>query len=319
MSGFIFFYRFRILLFGCTCFFFSCSWGDLAQQLAACADAVTQIEFSQGSDTATLTALDGQWVVNHGRAVRPSCLSGWWRVVLNWQLHPLAVDEALQQRITNRIVKEGLHVAVFTKRFDHPLLTFYIVKTAEAGTIIYSGEQLFLANMPYSDYEITDAFSAKPAFWKESTVFSYSPHDLDTLTVEHLQRPEASFQLLRDGNRWRPVALEGNRVAGHENEALINRYVTYFRQVEADTIVSRLSEPALTAIRRHLQHRIGIKSAKGNLTVELFGIPLATGEGYDTDKCLLFMVETEEWAQASWVYFDLLLRDLNDFVDKNKR
>jgi hypothetical protein len=317
MSGFIFSPRFRILLFGCTCFFSSCSRGDLAQQLAACADAVTQIEFSQGSDTATLTALDGQWVVNHGRAVRPSCLLGWWRVVLNWQLHPLALDEVLQQNITNRIVKEGLHVAVFTSRFDRPLLTFYVFKMGEAGAIIYSDERLFLTNMSPGS-EITAAFSAKPAFWKEATVFSYSPLDLDTLTVEHLQRPEASFQLLRDGNRWHPVA-QGNRVAGHENETLINRYVTYFRQVEADTIAGRLSEPALTAMRRHLQHRIGIKSAKGNLTVELFGIPLAAGEGYDTDKCLLFMVETEEWAQASWVHFDLLLKDLNDFVDKNKR
>jgi hypothetical protein len=50
--------------------------------------------------------------------------------------------------------------------------------------------------------------------------------------------------------------------------------------------------------------------------VEFFGIPLEAEEGYDTDKFRLFMAETGEWACASWVSFDLLLRDLNDFVDK---
>ncbi|MDR3180430.1 MAG: hypothetical protein LBT61_00680 [Prevotellaceae bacterium] len=314
MLGFIFPNRFYLLC-GCVCLFSSCSRGDLPQQLAASAEAITQIEFSQGGDTTTITEIDGKWVVNHGRAAQEACVSDWWRVALNWQLRPMAVDENVVQKIADRVVREGIHTAVFTKR-HRPLLAFYISNIKYTGTVVYYGEQLFLANMPYADYEITEVFSAKPEYWKDATVFSYLPLDLDTVTVEHLQRPEASFQLIRNADGWQPLAVEGNRAIKCKNEALINRYVTYFQQVAADTVIGELPEPELDAVRNHLQHRIHIKSAKGNLTVELFGIPLAEGDGYDTDKCLLFMVETGEWARASWVSFDLLLKNLTDFVDK---
>ncbi|MDR0691533.1 MAG: hypothetical protein LBF69_00675 [Prevotellaceae bacterium] len=286
--------------------------------MAACAEAVTQIEFSQSGDTTTLTEVNGQWVVNRGRVVRAEHLSNWWCVALNWQLRPITLDETIKRKITTQLVREGVHTAIFTGRREHPSLTFYIGDIAYTGTVVCYNEQLFLADVPYAGYELMDVFNAKTGYWKDATVFSCLPSDLDIVTVEHLQRPEASFQLVRDGNGWQPVAGKGNRVIYYKNEALINRYVTYFQQVEADAIIDRLPEAELTAIRRHLQHRINIKSAKGNRTVELFGIPLEAEHGYDTDKCLLFMVETKEWARASWVSFDLLLRDLSDFVDKNK-
>ena len=316
MSGFTIPTRFCLLLCGSACLFFSCNQGDLSQQLVACAENVTRIEFSQGADTTILTEIDGKWVVNHGRTARSECVSDWWRVVLNWQLRPMAVEENIKQQITGQVVREGVCVALFTKRYDRPSFSFYIHDIKYTGTVVYDGEQLFLADMSYFDDKITEAFSAKAAYWKDATVFSYLPLDLDTVTVEHLQRPEASFRLIRNDNGWQPVAVNGGRDAGHKNEALLDRYVTYFQQVEADVLIDRLPEAEHAAIRRRLQHRITIKSAKGNLTVELFGIPLAAGGGYDTDKCLLFVVETGTWARASWVSFDLLLRDLNDFVDK---
>jgi hypothetical protein len=317
MFRLIFQTRFFILLCGGACLLFSCRRGDLPQQLAGCAEAVTQIEFSQGKDTATLTEADGKWVVNHGRAVRAAAMSDWWRVALNWQLRPFVLDETMKRKITDQVVREGIRTAVCTKRHAPPLLTFYICNIKYTGTVVYYDDQLFLADMPYAGYVVADAFSASPAFWKDVTVFSFLPSELDTVTVEHLQRPAASFQLSRDGNGWQPAAVGERRAAVcGKDEALINRYVTYFQQVEADAVIDRLPAPELAAVRRRLQHRISVKSAKGNLTVELFGIPLEAGKGYDTDKCLLFMVENDTWARGSWVSFDLLLRDLNDFVEK---
>jgi hypothetical protein len=317
MSGFILQTRFYILLCGSAWILFSCNRGDLPQRLSGCAEAVTQIEFSQGKDTATLTEVDGKWIVNHSRPARAACLSDWWRVVLHWQLRPFMLDETMKSKTVEQVVRKGIHTTVYTKYNVHPLLTFYICNIKYTGVVVYYDDRLFLANMPYTDEVVTDVFSAGAAFWKDVTVFAYLPSDLDTVAVEHLQRPEASFQLNRDGSEWQPVALGARRVAASgKNEALINRYVTYFQQVEADAVIDRLPAPELEAARRHLQHRISVKSAKGNLTVELFGIPLAAGQGYDTDKCLLFMVENDTWAQGSWVSFDLLLRDLNDFVDK---
>jgi hypothetical protein len=315
MFGFIFPNRFHILLCG-VWLLFSCSRGDLSQQLAVCAEAVTKIEFAQGGDTTILTGIDGKWVVNHGRVARTERLSDWWHVALNWRLRPLALDEATQQKITAQVVREGIHTAVFTRRHDTPSLAFCIADVKHTGTVVYHGGQLFLADIPYAGEEVTAVFSAKSGYWKDATVFSYLPLDLDTVTVEHLQRPAASFQLVRHGEAWQPAAVGENQSAYHKNEALINRYVTYFQQVEADTIIDSSSIPALATVRHHLQHRISIKSARGNLTVELFGIPSAAEKGYDTDKCLLFIVETGEWVQASWISFDLLLRDVNDFVDK---
>lgn len=294
----------------------ACSPDDLTRQLDACADAVTRLEFVQGHDTTVLTKAGEQWLVNHGRPAGAERLFDWWRVMLNWQLRPLAVDEAVKRKIAAQVAREGIHTAVFTKRRSRPLLSFHISSIAHTGTVVRYGEQLFLADLSYAGYKVMEACSAKPEFWKDATIFSYLPLDMDTVRVEHLNRPEASFRLIRNGTEWQPVAPDRTRAAYRNNEALINRYVTYFRQVAADAIIDTPPASTLAEARQHLQHRISIKSAKGNLTVELFGIPLAAGEGYDTDKCILFIVETKEWARGSWVYFDLLLRDLNDFVDK---
>ena len=304
--------RFCALLCGCACLLLACSPDDLTQQLAGCAGNVTQIEFSQGHDTTLLTKIGEQWVVNHGRPARAERVFDWWRVTLNWQLRPLAADETVTQKIIAQVAREGIHTKLYGKRLTRPLCSFHIGNLKHTGTVVCVDGQLFLADESYSGYKVMEVYSAKSGFWKDATVCSYLPLDLDTVCVEHLQRPAASFRLIRDGHEWQPVSLDGTRAAYHKNEALINRYVTCFRQVAADA----MTDTAPPDTCRHLQHRISIKSAKGNLTVELFGIPLAKGEGYDTDKCLLFIDETKEWAHASWVSFDLLLRDLDDFVDK---
>jgi hypothetical protein len=239
-------------------------------------------------------------------------------VALNWQLRPLLVDEAMERKITAQVVREGVRTAVYTKRLTRPALTFYVHDLGQAGVVVCHGDRLFLADAPYAGHNITDVYSARPGFWKDATVFAYLPLDLDTVRVEHLQRPAASFQLARNGDEWQPAPVGGTPAVARKNEALINRYVTYFQQVPAEAMLDSLPASTLAGVHQHLQHRISIKSARGNLTVELFGIPPAAGEGYDTDKCLLFIVETKEWARASWVSFDLLLRDLRDFVKKNR-
>jgi hypothetical protein len=298
----------------CICLCLSCHPDDLPQALLKHADEVVRIEFLQGRDTTMLTETDNGWQVNNGRTAEADRVSAWWQMALNWRMRRMELNESAAQELSNSIKRDGLRATLFTKHTEKYWLQFYIHDIKSVGRVVWTDEKLFLIDRPYAQETGGAAFSAAPGFWNNTTVCAYLPQDIDTIKVEHVQRPDASFVLVLEGEHLQVMDANGAPLRNPQ-EALMTRYITYFRQVDADTVVGSLPAAEVLAAESHLQHRITICSTKGKSTIAFFGIPLPEGE-YDTDKCLLFMVESKEWALGSWVSFDLLLRNLTDFVDK---
>jgi hypothetical protein len=291
----------------------SCGHNDLPQALRHYADDISRIAFTQANDTVTLTATTSGWIVNNRREAAETRVADWWYTVQNWRLRPLETDTTTTQILTANIKRNGIGIHYFKGSTCKPLLHFYIYDDMYTGAVVLYNGNLWSAALPYSVKTITEVCGVASGFWNNVTVCAYSPSDIDTIKVLHSLLPEASFMLIRKNNEWRISGTNGKQVEIQNNE-LIHRYITYFRHIDADSIIgTQVAAQDFSPYQQ--QHVITVKSAKENRTVELFGIPLADG-GYDSDKCLLFIGETKEWALASWVSFDLLLRNYSDFVNK---
>ncbi|MCL2098104.1 MAG: hypothetical protein FWH23_05025 [Bacteroidales bacterium] len=150
------------------------------------------------------------------------------------------------------------------------------------------------------------------------TVFAYLPAEIDTIRVLHRSDDWASFELIREENTvWiiKPLLEQPFKSL---NDNLLRRYVAYYTQVAVDNIITS-DNKELTDIIASEDWQYSIRVAarnKPDRTVQLYGIPAANEEGYDTDKCLAYIPETKEIAQASWISFDILLKKFQDFVEK---
>lgn len=298
-------------------FLVACKGSDeesFAEIIQSEAEYVSKIELLQGEQHTILSYDSGNWLVNGGRKASINRLEDWWSVALAWRVRPFYIDDATLSSIRSEIKRDGIRARLFTRQDKKPFLDFYICDLKNIGTVVLSGNKRFLVDLPYQDIKLMDVWDAAPGFWQEASVFSYLPSEMDTIKVFHAISPASSFRITRDGRAWFVSDTTGKRL-DRLDTVLVNRYVTYFQQINADSIIGMLPEAEASAPYRSFQHRISISGNKGSRHVDLFGISLPEG-GYDTDKCMLFIHETEEWAEGSWVSFDLLLRNLTDFVDK---
>ena len=152
---------------------------------------------------------------------------------------------------------------------------------------------------------------------QDLTVFAYLPSEIDTIRVIHSLEPLASFELAHEQDMvWMIKNVDGQTFTNINNN-LLRRYLSYYAQVNADNAVTPDNKKFIEIIKQgDWQHSIRISSShKPGRTVQLYGIPAVDGNGEDTDKCLIYIVENKEIAHASWISFDLLLKKFPDFVE----
>ena len=153
---------------------------------------------------------------------------------------------------------------------------------------------------------------------QDMTVFAYLPSAIDTIRVTHRLDTLSSFTLIHEQDTVWTIKPLVEQSFNNLNNNLLRRYLSYYGQVVADSIVTS-DNKELTAIvdHTHWQYGIYIGSRQKNCrTVQIYGIPSADGQDYDTDKCLIYIVETKEIMKASWISFDILLKKFQDFVEK---
>ncbi len=284
--------------------------GDFIKVLLKRETQITQVEFTSGTGDATVSAIisknsAGQWLVNNRRPVNEGRLTAWMTMLSDLRVYPLYLDTATSPGITDRLRNKGLHIIAYVGD-EQVVSDFYVAHFDNIGTVVLAGNKTWLIDLPYEETDMLSYCAADVNFWQDMTVFAALPADMDIIEVLHRADSSASFRLVRRDTSWSVMNLGGQVQVPVRRETL-QRYLSYFRQVKADSL--------LQEGHRHWQHTIRITGRKGN-TVQFFGIPLADGKAYDTDKCVLYLENTKETALASWMNLDLLLKNLGDFVDK---
>ncbi len=265
---------------------------------------------SDSSMAVTLSYNGEQWLVNNAYEANEERIENLLYLLshVEW-LNP--IPQNMQESVTRKLHCKGFLVAI--NKDDKLQGKAYIMEESSVGLLgaAKDGEVFLLGTGGY-EFDILSTLSAEPAFWCANQIFTFPIESLREVCVKHIAMPGESFCIHLD-NGSKPVLTTLNDTLPQSyDEILMKRYLTYFGNVFVDKMIAG-GAGEQHALKNDLQHVIQITSPTETCTVACIGLKTPEGN-YDTDKFLLYHYEKNRWALASWVRFDLLLKNYSHFL-----
>lgn len=301
----------------------SCGMNDKKFSLNS-VDRITTVELSRDSLFTKLVKTDSGWMVNDEHRAGEEPLDAL-LFLLNTQavVSPVPERQALQAQAL--LEREGIRIRAYEGRTLS--LDFTVAATDSLGYIgrVEGKKQLYILQQPDTEEENPfDYLTPLPSFWRHNVVVSALPADIVSVTVDNLDDPEQSFSITRTSDSTLLLTdLYNRQVVTNANLPKLRRYLSYFNGVSYDRMLDLSDEEQKAILLSASPYQLSL-ATKGGEHVSLQVFYIATGEfdpygnplDYDPNKFYLAMNEGQDIALAYWVEFDLLLKNLSDFVEK---
>lgn len=151
----------------------------------------------RGNHRATLERKDGFWLYNDKHVARPTAIQTLLETIKN--INVLYIPpKASESSMVKSLASEGITVEIYGKN-NQRLKRYYVggVTNDERGTyvIMEGAEQPYVAHVPGFIGQLRARFLLKEDDWRDRTVFSEKPEDIQSISVEYPQQKSESFQL----------------------------------------------------------------------------------------------------------------------------
>ena len=284
---------------------------DLIKHSIPCSLVIT----AGTSDVATLTFDGERWLVGDTSEVNvvrvENLLYALPRITF---LNP--IPQAMQETMREKLHSKGYCIRLFDIE-RRQRVSIYVMYEEGVGIVSEQGNTVFLLDMTGVNFDPSEDLSASPAFWCTTQIFDFPASSIKTICIQHLLDAPQSFCIYRKPDQeLRLTGLASADDSYTYDEDVMRRYLTYFSRVNADKVIIA-GDREQQALKNDLQHIIGVEGEDNDIcTIACVGLKLPDGS-YDTDKFLLYHYEKNRWSVASWVNFDLLLKNLEDLLVKN--
>ncbi|MDR1553699.1 MAG: hypothetical protein LBS69_09600 [Prevotellaceae bacterium] len=234
---------------------------------------------------------------------------------------PVSVN--ITKQVIEKINKQGFHIKVFSgnsKKLDFKISSF---DTLCVG-LVTGKKQPYVLSIPGYDDNIIDYLSTNASFYFNNNIFKYLPSEIETVTVENIENPSESFIIFQNArNQLMLFDSENQFFITSFNEQKIRNYLSYFNGVEYTKMLDISKREKNNIIKRKPSYRLIVKTNKNKISLTVKNIVLnKPTEIYgqlqmiDTNNFYLIMGDNQDIAIAKWIDFDILLKNLSDFVDK---
>ena len=218
---------------------------------------------------------------------------------------------------TEKIVREGVEIKIYGEKKEIKRWTALYV--AGLGTVgVISGKstiyKLYIPGIEIDD--LTAYMNNDPGFWRRNILFSLQPSDIKYIRVDNTD-PTESFLLKIDP--YPEIFDEKNRKLSIADTGVVKRYLTYFMNVSFKRYLS--ASDNFEYVSGSGPYKLTLGTDAGESTYEIlfiesdktgnYGNPLI----YDRDRFCLTLPKGDT-ALVDWLNFDILLKQLSDFVDK---
>ncbi|MCB0532730.1 MAG: DUF4340 domain-containing protein [Lewinellaceae bacterium] len=151
----------------------------------------------RGGQRVTLERKDGFWLYNGKYVARPTAVQTLLETIQNINVLYIPPKAAESSMVTS-LATEGITVEVYGKNNER-LKRYYVggVTNDERGTyvIMEGAEQPYVAHVPGFIGQLRARFILKEDDWRDRTVFSEKPEEIQFISVEYPQQKSESFQL----------------------------------------------------------------------------------------------------------------------------
>lgn len=187
-------------------------------------------------DTISLTRTDEGWMVNG----RYKASRGMINILLETFKRQYAAYP-VQEAAHNNVIKAMAGTAVKTELFNKHgrlLKTFYVggQVPANKGTfmLMEGAQRPYVVQLPAYQGYVTPRYSTKLKEWRDRTVVSIPPQELESVDVKYTAEDEYlnSFSLVRKGDGAFTIITHPElKMSGEPNPARVRAYAGYFQQV----------------------------------------------------------------------------------------
>lgn len=288
------------------------------------AKQLTRIVIERDTTTLVLEKQNGTWIVNGKGEVRPMMIER-----LLYFLENVQVKMPIPHKV-KKMASEALNGGyTITAEVNGEVATKFTVaefSNSNIGTIgVMSGKtRMYLLEIPGSNYSPASTLSVDPADWHQNLLVSLMPSDIVSVTVDNMAKPERSFKLFRstDGAFHLYDIYKQQEVQSVKKEQL-DFYLSLYAELGFKQLVKMNEFDLRTLVLSEPEAMVTIASVDGKTEVlKLYLLPIgddydAYGRPlkYDLDKLYVIFNSDKQVVLANWVDYDILLRDVNFFVN----
>ena len=285
-------------------------------------DEIDFIEIKQDSiQTELKKSADGMWYAND-KATNSELIENI-LYALSHQQADFPIPMNITKRAMDKLNKQGFEVRVFSKKSKKLDFKICLLDTLCVG-LVKNKKQPYVLSIPgYSDKTI-DYISANASFYFNNSIFKYLPSEIESVTVENIINSNESFTVFQTmRGQIMLYSIENKSFANYFDENKIRKYLSYFYGIEYTKMLDVSKQESKNIINLAQTHKLTVKANKSKISLTITPKPLKSpvelfGKNrlYDTDNFYLLMNENQDIAIAKWVDFDILLKNLSDFVEK---
>lgn len=285
-------------------------------------DRITKVLVKYDSTELIIDKESGIWKVNHTFPAKEEAVT-----LLSNSLMRL---EILSPVPRNYRVLAAQKLRNYSKKVDvyaekRLLKSFYV--RYDSGTLNATMMMMADAKTPYivklKGYDIKNIskiFSTDVRFWRNNTLFNYTPEELKSVVISYAETPSSSFAVCRlPDSRWQLISLSTNKdVSNVADMRSIHDYMFFFSNV-------KFSYPAHPVAPETLNEKkfadITISDTdERRLRISLFRKPLIAGgrntSQYDLNTCYGTINDEVEPVEIRYFDIDPVLAELDDFLKK---
>jgi hypothetical protein len=285
-------------------------------------DEIDLIRISRDSiQTELKKGADGIWYANE-KATNSELIENMLYALSHQQADfPIPMEKT--QQAVNKLNKQGFEIKVYSKKSKKLDFQICLFDTLCVG-LVKNKKQPYALSIPGYNDKTTDYISASTSFYLNNSIFKYLPSEIESVTVENIRNPSESFivfQTMR--GQIMLYSIANKSFINYFDENKIRKYLSYFYDVEYTKMLDISKSERRNIMNLAQSHKLTVKANKSKIsltiTPKLLEIPVeqfGKNQLYDTDNFYLLMNENQDIAIAKWIDFDILLKNLSDFVEK---
>jgi len=281
---------------------------------------ITRIELSDKNNQLILSKTeDNQWLVSSFPANMRN-ISNLKKILADIEVqYPLPKMYASVYS-TQKIVSEGIWVKTFKGK--NAVKSYYLLFTEDKGVetigLMEGSQKSFVLELPGLDIDFDDYIVAEQGFWENNILFSFKPGEIKHLKIDHNENPNNSFSVtIADSISL--FDINGKNVRFDKTK--MDVYLSYFGNISFDSNLTVSEDEKQKIISTKPLYIITIESPTENTVCYIhpiidnntddYGNPLI----YNRDFFNLVIPQKNIFAKARWLEFDILLEELNYFID----
>lgn len=309
-------------------YFFSNSKGSLNLRNASFAveslDIITKIKISNGDKNLILKKEFDHWKVNNKYRATDRSIENF-MMAIN-RIDVLApVSKVEKEQVALILKSDGVLVEVFKK--NRTLKKYYVSKpemnNSKTYMMMYKSSEPFVVRIPSFKGLVADLFIIDENFWRDKTIFNYSPQNIKNIVVEYPENTSKSFRVINyNDGAFAIQNLSNKTFVENFNVDKVARYFTYFQRIVFEEVVENLNQTMVDSVLQTKPFNIiTVENIHGNTNkIAIYRKPpekeydeFGQKAQFDYDRAYATFNNNNELIIIQYYIFDPLFKEIDYF------